>query len=164
MHMFGICDGHGAHGREASNFVKFTLHMQVEQRFPKEGSETYEGIQKCLLESFSSVQQSLSASIPSADYSGTTACVLIVHGHKLITASVGNSRSICVNKFRQVRTLTEDHVPGRAGEKNRVESLGGRISKAMQKPIMTEESAVSKEKPLQASHLTNRSKEGDTAR
>lgn len=56
MHMFGICDGHGAHGREAANFVKFTLHMQVEQRFPKEGLETYESIQMSLLDSFNSVQ------------------------------------------------------------------------------------------------------------
>ena len=30
MHMFGICDGHGSNGREASNFVKFALHMQIE--------------------------------------------------------------------------------------------------------------------------------------
>ena len=90
--------------------------------------------------------------------------MLIVHGHKIVTASVGNSRSICVNKFRQVRTLTEDHVPGRAVEKSRVESMGGRISRAIPKPIMTEESILSKEKPVTASHLTNRSKEGDTAR
>lgn len=44
MHMFGICDGHGEQGRDAANFVKYALHLQIEQRFPREGRETYESI------------------------------------------------------------------------------------------------------------------------
>jgi len=54
-HMFGICDGHGPNGREAANFTKYALHMQIEQRFPKMGAETYSSIQKSLVESFHAV-------------------------------------------------------------------------------------------------------------
>ena len=52
MHMFGICDGHGPDGRDAASFVKYAMHLQVEQRFPREGRETYETIRKALHESF----------------------------------------------------------------------------------------------------------------
>ena len=56
MHMFGICDGHGEHGRDAANFVKYAMHLQIEQQYPREGRETYESIQRQLLEAFQSVQ------------------------------------------------------------------------------------------------------------
>lgn len=35
--------------------------------------------------------------------------MLLVQGHKLITANIGNSRSILVDKYRKFRILTEDH-------------------------------------------------------
>ncbi len=57
MHMFGICDGHGPHGRDAANFIKYSLHMQIEQRYPREGREKFETIKKSLVDSFSNVQQ-----------------------------------------------------------------------------------------------------------
>ena len=30
LHLFGVCDGHGEHGRDASTFVKFGLQMDLE--------------------------------------------------------------------------------------------------------------------------------------
>ena len=35
MHMFGICDGHGTNGRDAANFVKYAMHLQIEQKINK---------------------------------------------------------------------------------------------------------------------------------
>lgn len=55
MHMFGICDGHGTYGRDAANFVKYALHLQVEQKFPKEGLETYDTINRSLNDAFNTV-------------------------------------------------------------------------------------------------------------
>jgi hypothetical protein len=31
LHVFGVCDGHGNNGRDASNFVKFALPIAVEE-------------------------------------------------------------------------------------------------------------------------------------
>ena len=130
MHMFGVCDGHGSSGRDVSNFVKYALHMQIQQRFPKEGQETFETIRKGLIDAFYATQSSLITQIQSTQYSGTTACILIIHGHKLITANAGNSRVISVTKHRNVRTLTQEHIPSRRSEKLRIEGSGGRISDA----------------------------------
>ena len=70
----------------------------------------------------------MKVSVPSADASGSTACVLLVQGHKLITANVGNSRAILVNKHRKVRQLSDDHtLSTMPKERRRVEELGGRI-------------------------------------
>jgi len=74
------------------------------------------------------VQSQIVNSIQTCEYSGSTACVLIVHGHKLITANVGNSRAIAVDKFRKVRTLTEVHLPSVAAERKRIEKAGGKIA------------------------------------
>ena len=52
MHMFGICDGHGPSGRDAANFVKYAMHLAVEQKFPDEGRETYDSIKKSLNDAF----------------------------------------------------------------------------------------------------------------
>ena len=81
----------------------------IEQKFPKEGSETYESIQIQLCHAFREVQRLIKINLPNtADKSGSAACILIAHGHKLITANVGNSKAILVNKYRKIRLLTED--------------------------------------------------------
>ena len=120
MHMFGICDGHGPFGREASNFVKYAMNLLVEQKLPPEGKETGEAIDKALADSFNGVQQQFVQILKDEyesdpqigfDQSGSTACILLMHGHKVITANAGNSRAIVVDKFRRAKQLTTDHVP-----------------------------------------------------
>ena len=46
--MFGVCDGHGTAGREASTFVKYALPIAVEEGLNDEVNE----IQKMLTEAF----------------------------------------------------------------------------------------------------------------
>ena len=54
--------------------------------------------------------------------------MLLVQGHKLITANVGNSRAILVNKHRKVRQLSDDHtISTKPKERRRVEEAGGKI-------------------------------------
>ena len=67
-------------------------------------------------------------SVPDATVSGSTACVLLVQGHKLITANAGNSRAILVDRNRKVRELTEDHTPEVPAERRRIEQAGGRVA------------------------------------
>ena len=69
-------------------------------------------------------------SIADPNYSGSTACVVIVHGHKLISANAGCSKAILVDKQRQVRVLTDEHKPNVPSERKRIEAKGGRIAQA----------------------------------
>ena len=69
----------------------------------------------------------MKSNVPGANFSGSTACVLLVQGHKIITANVGNSRAIVVNKYRLVRQLSEDHTLAVPEERLRIEESGGRI-------------------------------------
>lgn len=47
----------------------------------------------------------------------------------MITANAGNSRAICVDKYRKVRVLSDDHLPNVPTERRRVETAGGRIAR-----------------------------------
>ena len=48
----------------------------------------------------------------------------------MITANVGNSRAILVDKYRKFRELTTDHIPtdDNPSEKSRVNATGGPIA------------------------------------
>ena len=143
MHMFGICDGHGTNGRDAASFVKYAMHLQVEQKFPKEGKETYESIRRSLQDSFSVVQSQFKPNVQNSDFSGSTCCIVLVQGHKLITANVGDSRAILVDKLRRVRVLTEDQKPNVPAERLRIEKMGGRVIQSRDKNrSMTDEYRV----------------------
>lgn len=133
MHMFGICDGHGTNGRDAANFVKYAMHLQIEQKFPREGKENYESIKRCMLESFNVVQSQFKPNVQNSDFSGSTCCVVLVQGHKLVTANVGDSRAILVDKLRKVRALTEDQKPNMPAERLRIEKMGGRVFQSRDK-------------------------------
>lgn len=47
----------------------------------------------------------------------------------MITANVGNSRAISVDRYRKVRVLSEDHLPNLPTERRRIEQAGGRIAR-----------------------------------
>ena len=62
LHLFGVCDGHGEHGRDASTFVKFGLQMDLEQRLTKDLSK--KALDKQLKESFKAVHDAFSTNVP----------------------------------------------------------------------------------------------------
>lgn len=48
LHVFGVCDGHGKGGREASNFVKFALPIAIEEGMADVEPDTDEKISNLL--------------------------------------------------------------------------------------------------------------------
>jgi len=61
-----------------------------------------------------------------AQYTGCTACVVMVTPQHIICANVGDSRSILVTGGKVVG-LSEDHKPNNLAEKKRIVAAGGQV-------------------------------------
>lgn len=81
-HFFGVCDGHGSIGHEASDFVKRHLPKQLE--ICKTPSEAFHTTDK-------KMAQAMDISL-----SGTTVCCVHFEGTKVYTYNAGDSRAIVV--------------------------------------------------------------------
>lgn len=124
--MFGVCDGHGQYGREASTFVKFALPIALEEGLNEEMPDD-EKIKTILSESFESVHEAFKENVSNSEFSGSTCTLTLLNGHKIYTANCGDSRAILVNKHRKVIVLTNDHKANVETEKQRILKMGGRI-------------------------------------
>ncbi len=119
--MFGVCDGHGHYGKEASGLVKQVLPAQLET---------------CVsyTEAFLNTDAQLNKTVDT-NLSGTTVVVVIFEGTKLICLNSGDSRAIKVSlneqSYGQLQTeatpLSEDHKPELEVEAKRILQKGGRI-------------------------------------
>ena len=76
--------------------MKFALQMDLEQRIGDDHSK--EAINKNINDSFKAVHDAFHTNVPKPEYSGTTCCSVILNGHRIITANVGDSRAILINK------------------------------------------------------------------
>jgi serine/threonine protein phosphatase PrpC len=81
--MFGVCDGHGHYGKEASGLVKQVLPSQLET------CATY-------TEAFLNTDVLLNKNVET-NLSGTTVVVVLFEGTKLICLNCGDSRAIKVS-------------------------------------------------------------------
>ena len=97
----------------------------METRLDKDHSN--EAIAKILRESYESIHFAFEANVPNFDYSGTTCCSVVLNGHRITTANVGDSRAILINNKRQVTQLTQDNKPDQKEEKARITAKGGRV-------------------------------------
>ena len=70
--------------------------MDLEQRIGDDHSK--EAINKTIHDSFKAVHDAFQNNVPKPEFSGTTCCSVILSGHKIITANVGDSRAILINK------------------------------------------------------------------
>lgn len=92
IHLFGIFDGHGSDGHSVSNFVADKLPTQIKSRLLV--GDTFE---QALDYSFSKVDSDLASSMIESTKSGTTACLSLISGSRLLVASTGDSRAILVS-------------------------------------------------------------------
>lgn len=110
LHVFGVCDGHGANGREASNFVKFALPIAVEEGMEDTDPETDDRLLNLLSDAYISVNEAFIDNVPDYKYSGATCTATMLNGHKIYSANSGGSRALLINKHRKVKVLTNDHT------------------------------------------------------
>jgi serine/threonine protein phosphatase PrpC len=120
INFFGVFDGHG--GKKVSHYLRNNLPSFFTSKFTKYTNQVYDLLQNNLKEKH-----------PRAvEYCGSTACVAIHSKDNdkqyLWVINVGDSRAVLCNKEGKPVQLSTDHKPNLPEEKNRIESLGGKIT------------------------------------
>jgi len=120
--LFAVFDGHG--GQLASTFVSGCLHKNLVKsshypRYPK----------RALRESFLITDSAYAKKYPvNGLQDGSTGCVVLIIGHRLYVANVGDSRAVLCRSGKAIE-LSFDHKPDRDIEKKRIEAIGGIVKK-----------------------------------
>ena len=127
--LFGVCDGHGTFGKEVSMYIKqrlpVLLGMDPALISTPKNSFTYAIVQ---------VNEELTKSSLDVAFSGSTLVTVLLHGHKLWCANVGDSRAILARLSAEDSSawtaipLSRDHKPDDEDEGKRILSSGGRIA------------------------------------
>lgn len=125
--MFGVCDGHGDNGRDASNFVKFALPIAIEEGMEDQEPESDEKVINILSDAFISVNEAFIDNVPGHNTSGATCTAALLNGQRIYAANCGDARAILVNKYRKITVLTSDHKPELLSERHRIIERGGKI-------------------------------------
>ncbi|EDO37355.1 predicted protein, partial [Nematostella vectensis] len=132
-----VFDGHG--GREAAVFARSRLWETIKKQRGFYSSDP-EHVVKAIKEGFMATHRSMwkvlenwpktRHGLPST--SGTTVTVIIIRGHKMFVAHVGDSGAVLASKEPGTKRLeayplTDDHKPEAPHEKRRIEDLGGSV-------------------------------------
>ena len=132
----GICDGHGVHGHDISNYLVINLPQNLNEKLISEKINDLSGINiekfsKIISSTFLETNKNLVAneSIDSL-FSGSTCSSIIYTPRRLISINVGDSRSI-IGKFDgkiwRAKNLSRDHKPDEPDEYDRIIKSGGKV-------------------------------------
>ena len=116
----GLCDGHGSYGHLISKYICNILPKKIKKISEKEIVEAILSTNKSLIEE-SKIDCSLS---------GSTCNALMISKDKIISANVGNTRSVLAryeNGQYNAINLTRDHKPTELDEMKRILNSNGRI-------------------------------------
>jgi serine/threonine protein phosphatase PrpC len=135
--MYGVFDGHG--GASAANFAAEALvnNLAASSSFPEPQSLTQAYLTTD--EQFLNTPRQLAGRDPLA---GTTALVALVHGDRLITANVGDSRAVIVHANGSATQLTVDHRTHTASEHARIVAAGGTVTGGRVESILSMTRAI----------------------
>ena len=113
--IYGVFDGHG--GSKTADFCSHEL--------PKLFTEA----DGTLTDSFIKTQfKTLIESARKKNYTdGTTASIVFIHNNEIISANLGDSRSLVIKDDGSVKFSTKDHKPNDREEIDRVLKIGGRV-------------------------------------
>jgi serine/threonine protein phosphatase PrpC len=123
----GVFDGHGAEGRAAASYARDRVQSVMQQR----ATDLLHQPEAVLKEAFKGAHTGM-AMAADCTYSGTTAVCCVVSKERVVTAWCGDSRATVGSATGGASTisLTEDHRPELASERERIESAGGLIRRA----------------------------------
>jgi serine/threonine protein phosphatase PrpC len=122
--LFGICDGHGTFGKEASLLISNSIPTLL---------NTKSLSTKSLEETLNNLDFLFKNCGFDASFSGSTLCFCIIQRNKLFTVNVGDSRAILGRKgfIRwEALQLTVDHKPDLPAEAARIRAAGGRLAQS----------------------------------
>jgi len=117
---FAVFDGHG--GRDAAIYAAKNLYLKIGRNFALSPSEPLKSITSAFEETNAWMMQQRMGS-------GSTAAMSFIVDSTLYTANVGDTRVVLGWKDRKAVRLSFDHKPSVAAEKERIERLGGEVTK-----------------------------------
>ena len=134
----GVCDGHGVHGHEVSDFLRNNLPKELSKSLNHKDLETKDiklkkNIFNAIESTFIKINNMLTDDESINTYFSGTTCVSVIYApKKLICANVGDSRAVLGrydkhNKKWVPIELSRDHKPTEPDEAKRILNRGGRI-------------------------------------
>ncbi len=127
--IFGVFDGHGENGLEISKFVSNYFTNYYENFYQNSYSSTSDSIKN----SYSNLDETLkklhNENKIDIFRSGTTSNITIIENTKIFCSNLGDSRSILIDKYNNIHTLSIDDTPEIPIEKERILNLGGEVSR-----------------------------------
>jgi protein phosphatase len=129
IEFFAIYDGHS--GRVGADIAAQRLHTYVENVLQKGVS-----LDEALMRAFVEIDKEIEAE-GRYTHSGTTAAVVLIGDAEIISANVGDTRTLLIDAAQRVQCLTEEHrlVAGNEEEK-RIKKIGGKIYQGKYRRVM----------------------------
>ena len=127
---FSVLDGHGPHGHHVARLARERIPGWLVED-PKRRALLREDPSAALRRAFVAVDAELTESGIDVQLSGAAVVVCHVRGRRLTTAWVGDCRAVLGRESDGVLSavaLTRDHTPDDAGERARIEKMGGRVA------------------------------------
>jgi serine/threonine protein phosphatase PrpC len=151
VHLFGVCDGHGAAGEVVSGWVAANLPIALSEE--KRAKARPGTAIPAIVRKVASRLQGFKPPPPvDISQSGTTACFSILSGRRLVVANIGDSRCILARATPEICfpsvsddssihiqpavvdpahfsavQITRDHSPDDPEERKRITQAGGRV-------------------------------------
>eukprot|EP00826_Nyctotherus_ovalis_P045207 TRINITY_DN4972_c0_g3_i3.p1 TRINITY_DN4972_c0_g3~~TRINITY_DN4972_c0_g3_i3.p1 ORF type:complete len:273 (+),score=43.86 TRINITY_DN4972_c0_g3_i3:361-1179(+) len=137
-YLFGVMDGHGLYGREASTLLRMRLPLNlslVQSSARKQSKLEFLANpsfrQHVFKKAYEKTNVEMKGSNFDPSYSGSTSITVFMHNSLLVCANIGDSRAIIGSWSEQNGWRTEqvsvDHKPETKGEYERIVSCNGRV-------------------------------------
>ena len=129
MALFCVYDGHGSNGEQVSEFLMLKVPDLLEEDPQK--LHAPDGPSEALVYAFENADRQLRDSSIASSVSGSTGVAVLMHGSKLWSANVGDSRAVVGRRkggALAARDLTIDQKPDAPAERKRIEAAGGYVS------------------------------------
>lgn len=130
----GIFDGHGPYGGFLATFVARYIPSRMAERLGSNANEDAicEAFKVVCAEAHDAIMNSSPGSELDAYVSGTTACMAVLSGSKIVMANVGDSRGVLGYRdsstgMVKAHRLTIDDKPEHPAEISRIEAAGGAV-------------------------------------
>jgi serine/threonine protein phosphatase PrpC len=135
---YGVFDGHGAAGAAVSQFVtehlRAALERMLQVRVTQEGVPkpgVPDQVRKALPREFLATENALKAQLSAVtglEFDGSTGTLAVRIEDRLLVAWLGDTRAVLGDAAGRATLLTDDHVPMRAQERQRIEASGGMVA------------------------------------
>lgn len=129
QYLFAVCDGHGVHGHDVSEFIKEFLVRNIEESIPDTNIDM-DTLISALRTGVLTTNLQLSESGINVGFSGSTLNAILIRSSLVLCANVGDSRSVVAKKRGDswhAISLSRDHKPDLPSEAARILSNNGRV-------------------------------------